>query len=236
MDHNQSTNSNMTSAHTQAGSNDLAFNSFIDGIQAYAEEPISSANNDDFGAFSWNPNLFNNTEQTPTFQQQPTTASQLYTQSISRQPASPALPQYGTSQTNFQNQYAHTTFDPRHLSQPSFENHFLSRMSPSPGPYSSYALQQPMSYPNREQTLQSSQTFNVHPGAMQQRPQPVANQNFASQQSPAPSQYFTYAGRGMQQYAGGQVRLYDPVSLLHFTDSLDARTPTAEWFSRPATL
>lgn len=156
----------------QAENSSPSFNSFMNGVQSYANLDSANNHNDfDFSA-GWDSNLFTaNNDQPSNFLQNPNSSSN-FGQNDARLSKSPSLPQYGNQHPSFMpSAYTQTQFDPRQLSQPSWDPRFYQRPTPSPGPYPGYSLPPSMNYGRHDQSLHSPQSFPAHNPPLQPRPQ-----------------------------------------------------------------
>jgi hypothetical protein len=176
-------------SHQQDRQNGTNFNHLFDGIQDY---PFTS---DDFmydTAF-YPPN----SEQPPVFSHQPIVSDSSWNQNaLQQQPSDPGINSYGNLQTTYQNQpYNQPAFQ---FVPPTYDPRTMSRPSPSPGPYSNYQFQTPMTYGGGDPSLAPSQSFHQQQSIAQQRSPSIQTAAFPAQQPHG--SYFNYGARpGLQQ-------------------------------------
>jgi hypothetical protein len=174
-------------SHPQDRQNGTNF--IFDGIQDYSFAP------DDFmyDAAFYPPN----SEQPQVFSHPPIVSDSSWNQNaLQQQPSDPGINSYGTLQNAYQNQpYNQPSFQ---FAPPTYDPRTISRPSPSPGLYSNYQFQTPMTYGSGDPSLAPSQSFHQQPSLTQQRSPSIQTATFPAQQPHNP--YFNYGARpGLQQ-------------------------------------
>jgi hypothetical protein len=172
-------------------------NSFLGGIQNFADTADITSGNDDLASFL-HPDLFEQGDSGSSAQAQAQPGFQNAFNHASRESHSPALPQYHPSQQRFpgQPQYSNQSlYDGRNMYQQSFDPRMLQqqRSTQSPAPLDQYTYQhQPFNQNYLHAQAQQRQT----PTPMQQYP-PTTSQNYAP--------YSTWDSRtagGLSQFQG----------------------------------
>lgn len=175
-------------SHQQDRQNGPNFNHLFDGIQDYFPS-------EDFmyDAGYYPPN----SEQSPAFSHQPIVSDSSWNQNaLQQQPSDQGINSYGTLPSTYQNQQYNQP--PFQFVPPTYDPRTMSRPSPSPGPYSSYQFQTPMTYGGGDPSLAPSQSFHQQQSLSQQRSPSIQTATFPAQQPHSP--YFNYGARpGLQQ-------------------------------------
>ena len=235
MDRSQNGPNGHVQQHNNHGS---AFSNFLEGPQSYTDDafgvPEDSGNAPNFD-FSWSPELFQDTQPTPTFSHHSPSPAPGFDQS-SRQ-ANPSTSNYGGIQSTlsphpFSQPQA---YDNQSLAQAPHDPRSLSRALPSPSyPFQSQAYQQNLSYQGRDQLLSPSHfqrplsNASMMLGAHQdQRPSSV-NQNYASSTNQSPYQSMD----PRQMHRPG----FQSVEMGHFSGFNEQPQQTANQFVSPHML